>query len=67
MKSRSDNCPDCGSHNFFLNKERGELICRECSCVLDDALVDFGRDSRAFDDDEMTDQNQVFESFDSLD
>ncbi len=46
----AEQCPDCGCKNFLLNKERGEMICRNCSFVLDDALVDFGRDTRSFED-----------------
>jgi transcription initiation factor TFIIB len=44
-------CPDCGSHDFFHNRGKGELICRQCSIVLDESMVDFGRDSRFFEDD----------------
>ncbi|MBS3175986.1 hypothetical protein J4457_02000 [Candidatus Woesearchaeota archaeon] len=44
-------CPECGDSNFFHNRERGEIVCRSCSVVLDDAVVDFGRDSASFDED----------------
>lgn len=44
-------CPDCGSQSFFHNRERGELVCKECSFVLDEALIDFGSEVRRFDDD----------------
>ena len=44
-------CPDCGSHDFFHNRGKGELICRQCSIVLDESMVDFGRDTRFFEDD----------------
>lgn len=37
-------CPDCGHENFFVNKEKGEVICRNCSFVIDDALFDFGKE-----------------------
>lgn len=43
-------CPDCGSHDFFHNRGKGELICRQCSIVLDESMVDFGRDTRFFED-----------------
>ncbi len=43
-------CPDCGSHDFFHNREKGEIICRQCSIVLDEGMIDFGRDSRFFED-----------------
>ncbi len=44
MSIQTDKCPECGCYDFFINKRRGEVICRKCSCVLDDSLVDFGRD-----------------------
>lgn len=37
-------CPDCGESKFFVDKERGEIICRKCSTVVEDHLVDFGRE-----------------------
>ncbi|MBI4147921.1 transcription initiation factor IIB family protein [Candidatus Woesearchaeota archaeon] len=44
MSIQTEKCPECGCADFFVNKRRGEVICRQCSCVLDDSLVDFGRD-----------------------
>jgi transcription initiation factor TFIIB len=37
-------CPDCGGEDFFVNRERGEVICKSCAFVIDDAMTDFGRD-----------------------
>ena len=37
-------CPACGHENLFINKEKGEVICSDCSFVVEDALVDFGKD-----------------------
>ncbi|MEA3430269.1 MAG: TFIIB-type zinc ribbon-containing protein [Nanoarchaeota archaeon] len=37
-------CPDCGESKFFIDKEKGEIICRSCSTVVEDHLVDFGRE-----------------------
>ena len=50
MMNEAEKCPDCGSHNLLHNRERGELICRECSCVVEEQQVDFGRDTRSFQD-----------------
>lgn len=44
MASEAQSCPDCGEHSFFINQEKGEVICRECSYVIDDAMIDFGRE-----------------------
>ena len=41
-------CPECGDADFFLNREKGEIICRSCSVVLEDSAIDFGRDTRGF-------------------
>jgi transcription initiation factor TFIIB len=49
----SQKCPECGDNHFFVNKERGEMICRTCSLVIDDSMVDFGKDTRSFDSTEM--------------
>jgi len=37
-------CPDCGNSKFFIDKERGEIICKNCATVVEDHLVDFGRE-----------------------
>ena len=45
----SETCPDCGCRKFLTNKKSGEIICRECNFVIEDALVDFTDESRSFD------------------
>ncbi|MGV8162725.1 MAG: transcription initiation factor IIB [Candidatus Nanoarchaeia archaeon] len=42
-------CPECGSVNLLWNKEKGEIICRECGLVLEDKMVDFDQEWREFD------------------
>ncbi len=42
-------CPECGGTNLFYNKEKGEVICKECGLVVEDKMVDFGQDWREFD------------------
>jgi transcription initiation factor TFIIB len=44
-------CPECGGVNLFWNKEKGEVICKECGLVVEDKMVDFGQDWREFDSD----------------
>jgi transcription initiation factor TFIIB len=39
-------CPECGSINLFLNREKGEIICKDCGLVVEDKMVDFGQDWR---------------------
>lgn len=42
-------CPDCGHENFFVDSDKGEVICRNCSFVVEDAQIDFTSETRAFD------------------
>ena len=42
-------CPECGSINLIFNKEKGEIICKDCGFVLEDKMVDFGQEWREFD------------------
>ena len=43
-----ETCPDCGGHDFFHVKEKGEIICKKCSFVLDESVIDFGDEHRSF-------------------
>jgi len=42
-------CPECGGINLFWNKEKGEIICRDCGLVVEDKMVDFDQEWREFD------------------
>jgi len=42
-------CPECGSINLFWNKDRGEIICRDCGLVIEDKMVDFTQEWHDFD------------------
>jgi len=41
-------CPECGSINLFLNREKGEVICKDCGLVVEDKMVEFGQEWREF-------------------
>ena len=43
-------CPECGSINLILNKEKGEVICKDCGLVIEEKMVDFGQEWREFDE-----------------
>ncbi|MBN2111910.1 transcription initiation factor IIB [Candidatus Woesearchaeota archaeon] len=45
-------CPECGSINLFLNKDKGEVICKDCGLVVEDKMVEFGQEWREFDSDD---------------
>ena len=42
-------CPECGGINLFWNKDKGEVICKDCGLVVEDKMVDFGQEWREFD------------------
>jgi len=44
-------CPECGGINLFWNREKGEVICKDCGLVIEEKMVDFGQEWREFDTD----------------
>jgi len=58
------NCPDCGHGNFFVNREKGEVICRNCSFVVEDTQVDFTSETRAFDLEQFENKSRTGAPFD---
>ncbi|MBT3407007.1 transcription initiation factor IIB [Candidatus Woesearchaeota archaeon] len=51
MSNLVKKCPECGSINLFLNKDKGEVICKDCGLVVEEKMVDFGQEWREFDSD----------------
>src|SRR3990167_4396002 len=43
-------CPECGSVNLNINKERGEISCRSCGLIIEEKMIDFGQEWREFED-----------------
>ncbi len=41
-------CPECGGINLFVNREKGEIICKDCGLVVEDKMVEFGQEWREF-------------------
>ncbi len=39
-------CPECGGINLFINRDKGEIICKDCGLVVEDKMVEFGQDWR---------------------
>ena len=50
MSSNIRKCPECESLNLYHDKEKGEIICRNCGFILDDKNVSLGKEWRDFDD-----------------
>lgn len=47
-------CPECGGINLFWNKDKGEIICKDCGLVVEDKMIDFGQEWRDFDSEEAS-------------
>ena len=45
-------CPECAGINLFWNKDKGEIICKDCGLVIEDKMVDFSQEWREFDSDQ---------------
>ncbi len=43
-------CPECGGINLFHNKEKGEVICKDCGLVVEEKMVDFSQEWREHDE-----------------
>ena len=56
-------CPECGDNHFFVNREKGEIVCKSCSCVVEDSMVDFGRE-RIMDDEDFEKKSRTGAPFD---
>ena len=41
-------CPECGGINLSINKEKGEISCKDCGLVIEDKMVDFGQEWKEF-------------------
>ena len=41
-------CPECGSTDLYISKERGEVLCKSCGLVVEDKMVDFSPEWREF-------------------
>jgi len=52
MSSFIKKCPECGGINLILNKDKGEVICKDCGLVIEEKMVDFGQEWSEFDSDQ---------------
>jgi len=56
-------CPECGDGKFFTNKEKGEVICKACGFVVEDSMMDFGRE-RVLDNEDFAKKSRTGAPFD---
>jgi transcription initiation factor TFIIB len=50
-----EKCPDCGSTKIVRDNDRGELVCSNCGLVINEDMVDFGKEWRSFNSGSMDD------------
>jgi len=43
-------CPECGSINLIILKDKGEAVCKDCGLVVEEKMIDFGQEWREFSD-----------------
>ncbi len=58
-----EKCPECGSKNFYIIKEKGQVICKDCSVVMDESLMDLGQEW-GFEEDSETKSGRAGAPFD---
>jgi len=44
MSDNIKKCPECGSVNLAIARDKGEISCRDCGLVVEEKLVDFGQE-----------------------
>lgn len=47
-------CPECGSTSLITDYKHGEVVCKKCGLVTEDAIFDFGPEWRAFDEEQKS-------------
>ncbi len=52
-------CPECGSTYQSRDYSRAELVCKNCGLVIDEDLIDYGPEWRAFDSDQREKRARV--------
>ncbi len=54
-----DVCPHCKGKHIFRDYESGELVCKDCGCIVDDLFIDQGPEWRNFGDGKGEDRSRV--------
>src|SRR4030042_6632079 len=47
-------CPECGSESIKHDSGKGESVCTKCGLVIDESMIDFTQEWRAFDEDQRS-------------
>ena len=51
-------CPECGNTKLSHNREKGEVTCPDCGLVIEDKMIDFGKEWREFGEDGNGEDNR---------
>jgi len=46
-------CPECGSKKLRSDEAKGEVICEKCGLIINEGMVDLGKEWRSFDSDQF--------------
>ena len=52
-------CPECNNSFIIRDQSRAELICRNCGLVIDEDLIDYAPEWRAFDSEQREKRSRV--------
>ncbi len=48
MSGFIEKCPECGRKKIYYDKDKGQILCKECGLVIDDKVIDHGQEWREF-------------------
>lgn len=54
MKRTSGVCPECDYTKFYEDESRGERTCARCGLVIEESMIDFSQEWRAFDEEQRS-------------
>jgi len=46
-------CPECGSKKLRSDEAKGEVVCEKCGLIVNENMVDLGKEWRSFDSDQF--------------
>ena len=52
-------CPECNNSFIIRDHSRAELVCRNCGLVIDEDLIDYAPEWRAFDSEQREKRSRV--------
>jgi transcription initiation factor TFIIB len=52
-------CPECNSEDLSWDRNKGEVLCKNCGYVLEDEMIDFSQEWREFDYSQIESRRRV--------